>query len=59
MLVFAIMIGEPIDVGMFIYSAMLRTTSHRSSGLWFPSLITTLCIEASMIMETDMELLPT
>lgn len=57
---YAIMTTVPRDVGMFIYSTMLRRAYHRISGLWLPSLITTLypllCI--GMIMETDMEIMP-
>lgn len=55
-LVYAIMTRVPIDVGMFINDAMLRTTSHWSFGLKFPSLITTLFREADMVVEPDMEI---
>lgn len=53
MLIYPIMTRVPIDVAMFIFSTMLVTTSHRSSGRWFPSLITDLA------MENDTEILPT
>lgn len=48
-----IMSGVPIDVGMLIYTGMHGTSSHRSSGIWFHSLITCLCREASVVMEND------
>lgn len=54
-LVYAIMTGVPIDVGMFIYDVMLRTVSRRSSGLWFPPFIT-MCREVGMVVELDMEI---
>lgn len=57
-LVYAIMTRVPIDMILFINTVMLRTTSHESSGLWLPSLITIVCRKAYMIMENDMEILP-
>lgn len=56
-LVYAFMTRVPIDVGLFIYNAMLQTASNRCYGLWFPSLTTTSCREASMVREHDMEIL--
>lgn len=56
--IYAIMTGVPIDVGILVYSTMIRTASHRSYVLWFQSPINTLCMEAGLVLENEMEILP-
>ncbi|KAJ7982600.1 putative S-locus lectin protein kinase family protein [Quillaja saponaria] len=43
--------GMSIDIGRIIHSVMLQAANSGHLGIWFPSLITELCHEASVFWE--------
>ena len=53
-LIYAILMSLSIDVGQVMFNSIIHTVKHKL-GLYFPSLITQLCIQAGFQYSSDDE----
>ncbi|EOY16729.1 Uncharacterized protein TCM_035608 [Theobroma cacao] len=56
-LLYAILSGKSINIGQLIFNNTIYIARLPKDGLWFPSLITALCKQASVLWTSNKELL--